>query len=362
MQSQNPQPPEGYERLLGLALHQLDNRTREPEAQRALRRDGNPGALRHAMQERLRGAVHESFRSLRNWTFVLRPEQMTTSEGDERLTMTMTAPAREGETTPARAAAGGDAGNQLAHLRGHRAFQRQEEHEQLRIDWSTTITREQSRRHILRDLDAKINLKGGVRPAGRHEDLETSRTMRRTARMVRNREHLSPGDLSGMGWKLRRRILQARHPDLRVRPFQLNIQEEQPLRQMELIRPPEEGFPAEIQRGILRNRRLRELLALRGASPGRARGAALLLMTECPECRQLWPPGTHACPGCGREMNPLEDTVEIMLEIKQAGRRRHADDADQGDRTDGGGRAAGRRPEPGHAEADPPDGGGVPGG
>ena len=117
---------------------------------------------------------------------------------------------REGETCGPHPAAQGDAGIQLRHLKGHLAFQRQERHERLRLDWATVITREQSRRHITRDLHAKINRKGGdLEPRGRQDQPEQQRMLRRTARMVRNGERLSGGDLHGLPEELRRRITRA---------------------------------------------------------------------------------------------------------------------------------------------------------
>ena len=66
-------------------------------------------------------------------------------------------------------AAGGDHRAQLAHLKTHRKFQRQEECDQARIDWCTVISRAQSREHITRHLHRKINAKvPGFNPKG-HE-------------------------------------------------------------------------------------------------------------------------------------------------------------------------------------------------
>ena len=99
---------------------------------------------------------------------------------------------------PLPAACGGNAHTQLQHLRAHREFQRQEKHEETRIDWATTITREQSRQHIRRDLNAKINLKDpreGSR--GAMDTPSGQETMRRLARRIQGRHRLSPGDLLG---------------------------------------------------------------------------------------------------------------------------------------------------------------------
>ena len=219
---------------------------------------------------------------------------------------TLTGPDRAGTT----AAAGGDQAVQLRHLRGHRAFQRQERHSLLRIDWATTITREQSRLHITREIHRKINLKGGITGAGRHEGPEVQQTLQRTARMALKHERLSPGDLCGMGWKLRSRIIGAQHPGRRP----TTAGEE-----TKLAGSREMDFPPEIQRGLARHRRLRELLALQGASPGRARRSMILEVLRCPECSLLIAPGpleTDVCPGCGEMLDPKADPVEIAVSRK----------------------------------------------
>lgn len=103
-----------------------------------------------------------------------------------------------------------NAGGQLAHLRGHLAFQQQDRHQTVRLDWATVMTREQSRRHITRELHRKINVKGRLEePRGRQDTAEVRRMLRRTARMVRNGERLSGGDLCGLSGRLGRRIRSA---------------------------------------------------------------------------------------------------------------------------------------------------------
>ena len=113
------------------------------------------------------------------------------------------------------AAAGGNPTVQLQHLRAHRKFQRQEKFEKARIDWKTVISREQSRRHVVRHLHAKINAKaGGLQPQGRMNTDEGQESMTRLARRVRNGERVSPGDGLGLSWRLRRRMVPAGHPRL----------------------------------------------------------------------------------------------------------------------------------------------------
>ena len=106
------------------------------------------------------------------------------------------------------AAAGGNPTVQLQHLRTHRRFQRQESFEKARIDWKTVISREQSRRHVVRHLHAKINAKaGGLQPQSRMNTEEGQESMTRLARRVRNRERVSPGDGLGLSSNLRRRMV-----------------------------------------------------------------------------------------------------------------------------------------------------------
>ena len=108
------------------------------------------------------------------------------------------------------AAAGGDASVQLRHLRAHRAFQRQERHETARLDWATTISREESRRHITRHLQAKINFKDPRQGSrGKMDTPEGQDSMKRLARMIQGRHRLSPGDGHVLSWNLRNRMVQS---------------------------------------------------------------------------------------------------------------------------------------------------------
>ena len=99
-------------------------------------------------------------------------------------------PSQERTTHPA--AAGGDPGRQLRHLRGHREFQRQGIFTLLEIDWCTKITREQSRLHIIRHLHAKgdteINAKGEARSGGKLDTHDA----RKDSRKIRQ-DHKKPG-------------------------------------------------------------------------------------------------------------------------------------------------------------------------
>ncbi len=150
------------------------------------------------------------------------------------------------------AAAGGNPRAQLRHLRTYRAFQRQDQFEKARIDWKTVITKSESRRHVARNLHAKINQKaGGLQPADRMNTPEEQESMVRLARRIGNQERVSPGDGLGLSWNLRRRMLQARYPR----------------------RPSAQGpgFPPEVRKRRAEQERLKRLLTMQGASGGGGR-------------------------------------------------------------------------------------------
>ena len=116
-------------------------------------------------------------------------------------------PATDLATEKPLALAGGTARGQLAHLRAHLKFQHQEEFKQARVDWCTTITREQSRRHIARAIHDKINFKAEMLqrkslPPGYNPRIPDSRQQEQEKQLVRLAQGLrrreagfpSPGD------------------------------------------------------------------------------------------------------------------------------------------------------------------------
>ncbi len=160
------------------------------------------------------------------------------------------------------AAAGGDAGRQLRRLRAHRAFQRQDKHGKVRIDWATTISREESRRHITRHLQAKINLKDPRQGSrGGMDTPEGQDSMKRLARMIQGRHRLSPGDGHTLSWNLRHRMVQSGRSHL--------SDESTPTR--------EQCFPPKIRAVLDELQELRELLSRQGASTKRHRHPDLRL-------------------------------------------------------------------------------------
>ena len=217
-----------------------------------------------------------------------------------------------------KAAAGGDAAIQLQHLRHHLKFQRQERCTHMRINWCTTITREQSRLHITREIHAKINLKSGLPEEGRHHGAGAQQDLKRLGRMVQNGERPGPGDLFRLSHRLRARIAQARYPHLRVPAYGREwIEGKRDRDHTPLVTPPQEDFPLEYQVGALRLERLREMLRSQGASPRRARTAEILDVLACGKCRGLCVPdylcATQHCPFCGDVLHPEVCTVEVAV-------------------------------------------------
>ena len=168
------------------------------------------------------------------------------------------------------AALGGNPGAQLAHLRAHRDFQKQERFDRARISWTTDISRAQSRRHILKNLHAKINAKDPTeRSRGQMDTPEAQENMQQLARRVRDGHRVSPGDGWMLRWELRRRMTASA-----VFDTAFTLQDE--------VR-----FPREIRERLKRSKRLRELLRAQGASPRHHRQAAIIQVYPCRQCHNV---------------------------------------------------------------------------
>lgn len=212
------------------------------------------------------------------------------------------------------AAAGGDTATQLRHLRAHRAFQRQENFEKARIDWKTVIDQDESRRHVARHLHAKINQKaGGLQPAGRMNTGDGQESMVRLARRVRNRERISPGDGLGLSWNLRRRMVRAGYPRHSEEAFEEIMRLDHP----GTLPAKDEGFPPEVKEQRAERERLKQLLAMQGASPKRHREAVAAEAYACRGCRNLFHPEAvekGQCPVCIHNLEE-RDLVKIAVKI-----------------------------------------------
>ena len=214
----------------------------------------------------------------------------------------------EGQGTTA--AGGGDHRVQLRHLRSHREFQRGP-HPKARVDWATSITQEESKRHIRRELHRKINLKDlreGSR--GRMDTPEGQESMRKLSRLVQGRHRLSPGDGLGLRYDLRQRMAAGGRTD--------PCEGREPRR--------EEEFPPEIREKRELGRKLRELLQKQGASPRRRREATIILVYACRQCHNLLHQemvrphsnGYRACPVCRQS---LRDDNLTAVAVRNDGSR-----------------------------------------
>ena len=170
----------------------------------------------------------------------------------------------------------------------------------MRLNWSTTITRAESKRHITKELHRKINAKSpDFHPPGKTNTPEGQRHLQDMARRLSNNERLSPGDGYNLPWRLRYRIIRAHHPRLSNQAFQDLMRQDHP----GLIRPKRDDFPPHIRAGLQYVEKLRELLQQAGINPRLHPDYLITLAYHCPGCRRL-----HAiedlsdqvCPACRR--------------------------------------------------------------
>ena len=226
---------------------------------------------------------------------------MTTTTTTTRITVEKRSPA----------AAGGDASVQLQHLRAHRAFQRQDQYKTAQLDWATTISQEESHRHITRHLQAKVNLKDPrLGSRGRMDTPEGQDSMKRLARMIQGRHRLSPGDGHMLNWNLRHRMVQSSRSYL--------SDESAPTR--------EQYFPPEIKTILDELQELRKLLSRQGASPKRHRQATIIQIYACSQCHNFFhqdlvekgEPKYPACPICRQS---LRETDLVRIATKNDGSR-----------------------------------------
>ena len=212
------------------------------------------------------------------------------------------------------AACGGNPATQLRHLRAHRAFQKQDRYETARLDWATTISREESRRHTTRHLQAKINFKDPRQGSrGRMDTPEGQDSMKRLARMIQGRHRLSPGDGHMLSWNLRHRMVQSGRGHLLD----------------ESASTKEQCFPPEIRAVLDELQELRKLLSRQGASPKRHRQATVIQIYACSQCHNLFHRDfveklaekgqPHlACPVCRQS---LRETNLVRAAVKNDGTR-----------------------------------------
>ena len=234
------------------------------------------------------------------------------------------------QETAGLAAAGGDHRQQLKLLKHHRAFQAQERADRMEINWNTVITREQSRRHILQSIHAKINSKTETRPAPQMDRAdERYRQLQKLADHIRQRQAgISPGDWYRQPWRLALRMFQAKRP---AWPRE-DIEEEVTRFRRGSVPPREQRFPLDIQVQHQLHRILAETLRAQGASHRHARQSVLRPAYACPRCRNITtqedagPGDGHlyeaTCPRCRTALHDLCDVVELAVRKDQPDRPR----------------------------------------
>ena len=254
-----------------------------------------------------------------------------------------TAPTNSPETTNSPkptnhlAALGGDPRSQLLHLRKHLEFQTQDRFEKTRIDWATVIDRNQSRRHITRDLHVKINLKATTLTGqdfyqtGRANKDEALDNMDKMTFMVRSRGKIEAkmGVDRHLSWNTRYRIFRSRYRHFSDEIFWEMMAEDH----HRTIAPKRNGFPMEIQIEMLEreqarkdllqyNRRLRELISTQGGNPDQYKKAVIRTMRYCYTCSQLHTHDPHQtgddpyqrCPDCQNQLGPKREFASLIGE------------------------------------------------
>lgn len=184
-------------------------------------------------------------------------------------------------TTIPPAAAQGDHRTQLAHLKAHRTFQRQQGFDVARLSWNTTITRAQSRLHTTRHLHHKINTKQpGFHQEGTLNSIEGQDHLKQFARRLRNGERLSPADGYQLNWHLRQKAIKAhyRHQD--------DFQPACP----GVLAPKDQAFPRIIRELHDYLNHLKALLREQAISPKRHREYLIVDGYHCHHCKTVSPP------------------------------------------------------------------------
>ena len=176
------------------------------------------------------------------------------------------------------AAAGGDHRVQLAHLKAHLKFQKQDRCDRAKISWNTIITRAQSRLHITLELNEKINSKTpGFHRPGKVNTPDGQRKLRSFASHARTGIfHGGDGNVR-LPWRLRYRMYRARKPQLSDHAFR-EIEDERP---QPRIPRKEQEFPLELRHKLALRQETCRLIQLQGANPKHHKEAVILTVHPC---------------------------------------------------------------------------------
>lgn len=214
------------------------------------------------------------------------------------------------------AAAGGNPSTQLKLLKAHLEFQKQEHCNLAVVDWATTITRAQSRRHITAHLNRKINSKmPGFHTPGKLDTEEGQEALQTAARHVDMGLYYGGNGWHLLGWKIRYRMY-------RERSRRRSLSEESfwdilaDVSHSPKLQPKEQSFPKHIQQRHSLRRAVSGLVRAQGANPRRHKNALLLQTHLCPMA------GIHVtredgdergrCPHCQRQLDSSSLTARAF--------------------------------------------------
>ena len=202
--------------------------------------------------------------------------------------------------------AGGDTNIQLTHLKAHLAFQKQAQCKLARVNWATTVTRAESRRHITHCLDQKINNKvSGFYAQGKVNTHWGQRKLRSVASHAQGGNfHGNAGEIT-LPWNLRFRMY--RQGSLRRGIAEAGFWELNDERAQPNLRRKEEEFLPEIQCQHALYRKRVELVKRQGGNPKRHRDAIIIEGYTCPGCHRIClkedPPKDRKCRACLYSLN-----------------------------------------------------------
>lgn len=224
---------------------------------------------------------------------------------------------RHGQTNGAPSGGGpGETAGQLAHLLAHRAFQRQDRSNEMRVDWCTVIDRRQSRDFIRGEIHRKINSKcPGLLVEGRLARSQGQTDILRFRRHLQARAVIHPQDGAALPRRLRRRMAGAHHARLDTRQLAWLLEPDGP-------RPAWLGAPENVRRGVESARALAHALRCQGATRREGRTARLDLVVSCRLCGGHWTEAeaSENCPDCSQQLICAGDLVDWMAAVGPEGR------------------------------------------
>lgn len=218
---------------------------------------------------------------------------------------------------PRQAPGPGETAGQLAHLKAHREFQRQDRSDGMRVDWCTVISRRESSGFIQSEIHRKINTKcPGFLATGRLTGHTAQTDILRFRRHLQARAVIHPQDGATLPDRLRRRMAAAHHP--RVDEDGLNLI----LHGTHQPPPAWLGAPPEKREAIESARATRHAVRCQGATHRQGETARLGLVMSCRLCGGHWTAeeAAEGCPVCREILICPGDLREWIAAVGPDGR------------------------------------------